>query len=107
MAQAMASSLAALDGGSLKINGGSARWNSGSAVRVGFSVRPGGLSVVRAQQVPGEAETSRRALLGVAAAGLVSGSSFVQSGLAEVQSIKVGPPPPPSGGLRKSSYLLL
>lgn len=99
MAQAMASSLAALDGGSLKINAGSARWNSGSTIRVGFSVRPGGLLVVRAQQGSGEAETSRRALLGVTAAGLVSGSSFVQSGLAEVQSIKVGPPPPPSGGL--------
>ena len=56
---------------------------------------------VRAQQAPAEPETSRRAMLGLVAAGLASGS-FVQAVLAEAKRIKVGPPPPPSGGLRKS-----
>ncbi|XP_057471053.1 oxygen-evolving enhancer protein 3-2, chloroplastic-like [Actinidia eriantha] len=58
--------------------------------------RPG--LVVRAQQGQGEPETSRRAVLGLVAAGLASGS-FVQAVLAEAKPIKVGPPPPPSGGL--------
>ncbi|RIV38523.1 hypothetical protein D2V08_00015, partial [Flagellimonas lutimaris] len=50
------------------------------------------------QQSSGETETSRRAMLGLVAAGIVSGS-FVQAVLAEAKPIKVGPPPPPSGGL--------
>ncbi|GFS29454.1 photosystem II subunit QA [Actinidia rufa] len=54
--------------------------------------------IVRAQQVQGEPETSRRAVLSLVAAGLASGS-FVQAVLAEAKPIKVGPPPPPSGGL--------
>ena len=55
--------------------------------------------VVRAQQ--SESETSRRAVLGLIATGLASGS-FVQAVLADAKPIKLGPPPPPSGGLRKS-----
>ncbi|KAK9265396.1 hypothetical protein L1049_003402 [Liquidambar formosana] len=53
---------------------------------------------LRAQQVPAESDTSRRAVLGLVATGLASGS-FVQAVLAAAKSIKVGPPPPPSGGL--------
>uniref|UniRef100_A0A0F7H0W1 16 kDa subunit of oxygen evolving system of photosystem II n=1 Tax=Hypseocharis bilobata TaxID=253189 RepID=A0A0F7H0W1_9ROSI len=55
---------------------------------------------VRAQQQASSAEpeTSRRAMIGLVAAGLAS-SSLVQSALADGKSIKVGPPPPPSGGL--------
>nr|GEV78581.1 oxygen-evolving enhancer protein 3-2, chloroplastic [Tanacetum cinerariifolium] len=52
--------------------------------------------VVRAQQ--GESETSRRAVLGLIATGLASGS-FVQAVLADAKPIKLGPPPPLSGGL--------
>ncbi|KAH9611190.1 hypothetical protein KSS87_011373 [Heliosperma pusillum] len=51
---------------------------------------------IRAQQV--SAETSRRALLGLVAAGVTSGA-FVQAVLAEAKQIPIGPPPPPSGGL--------
>lgn len=58
-----------------------------------------GLFTVRAQQgSAGDAETSRRAVLGLVAAGLATGS-FVQAVLAEARPIKIGPPPPPSGGL--------
>lgn len=46
------------------------------------------------------AQSSRRAVLGLVAAGL-AGGSFVKAVLAEAKSIKIGPPPPPSGGLRK------
>ncbi|KAL9243542.1 hypothetical protein vseg_017417 [Gypsophila vaccaria] len=61
------------------------------ASRVGFSVR--------AQQGSADAkETSRRAVLGLVATGLVS-SSFVQAVLADAKQIPVGPPPAPSGGL--------
>ncbi|XP_074272085.1 oxygen-evolving enhancer protein 3, chloroplastic-like [Silene latifolia] len=54
-----------------------------------------GLSI-RAQQV--SVETSRRAMLGLVAAGVTSGA-FVQAVLAEAKKIPIGPPPPPSGGL--------
>ncbi|KAI3682898.1 hypothetical protein L1987_83252 [Smallanthus sonchifolius] len=54
--------------------------------------------VVRAQQGEAESETSRRAVLGLIATGLASGS-FVQAVLADAKPIKLGPPPPPSGGL--------
>jgi photosystem II oxygen-evolving enhancer protein 3 len=104
MAQAMAS-MAGLRGssqavleGSLQLSG-STRLNGNGSGRVAMA--RSGLSI-RAQQVPAEPETSRRAVLGLVAAGLASGS-FVQAVLAEAKSIKVGPPPPPSGGLRKSS----
>ncbi|TLM24471.1 hypothetical protein FEC38_19075, partial [Acinetobacter baumannii] len=60
-----------------------------------FGVTRTGL-VVRAQQ--SESETSRRAVLGLIATGLASGS-FVQAVLADAKPIKLGPPPPPSGGL--------
>ncbi|XP_041023435.1 oxygen-evolving enhancer protein 3-2, chloroplastic-like [Juglans microcarpa x Juglans regia] len=102
MAQAIASmaglrgsSQAVLDG-SLRLSG-STRLNVNGNSRVVAMTRPG--LTVRAQQpVPAEPETSRRAVLGLVAAGLASGS-FVQAVLAEAKSIKVGPPPPPSGGL--------
>ncbi|KAJ1439499.1 PsbQ-like domain superfamily [Sesbania bispinosa] len=100
MAQAMASmtglrgsSQAVLEG-SLQLSG-STRLNLQSNNRVS-STRSG--LTVRAQQVPAEPQSSRRAMIGVVAAGLAS-ASFVQAVLAEAKSIKVGPPPPPSGGL--------
>lgn len=102
MAQAMASvsglrgsSQAVLEG-SLQLSG-STRLNVSTNARVAMA-RPG-LSV-RAQQMPAEPETSRRAMLGLVAVGLASGS-FVQAVLAEPLPIKLGPPPPPSGGLRE------
>ncbi|KAG6416521.1 hypothetical protein SASPL_123953 [Salvia splendens] len=96
MAQAMAS-MAGLRGSSQALLEGSLQSNrlsSGTtsrtaAARTGFSIR--------AQQA--ETETSRRAMLGLVATGIVSGS-FVQAVLAEAaKPIKIGPPPPPSGGL--------
>lgn len=111
MAQAMAS-MAGLRGssqavleGSLQLSGSSRLAGSGSnrvvSGRAGF--------VVRAQQGPIEGEpvgpSSRRAVLGLVAAGL-AGGSFVKAVLAEVKPIKVGPPPPPFGGLRKHLSLV-
>ncbi|XP_050370349.1 oxygen-evolving enhancer protein 3-2, chloroplastic-like [Argentina anserina] len=102
MAQAMASmaglhgsSQAVLEGSTLHLSGSSrlniVGNNSRLAVtRTGFAIR--------AQQVSAEPETSRRAMLGLVAVGLASGS-FVQAVLAEAKPIKVGPPPPLSGGL--------
>nr|DAD23219.1 TPA_asm: hypothetical protein HUJ06_024682 [Nelumbo nucifera] len=104
MAQAMAS-MAGLRGssqavleGSLQLNGStrlSVHGNNRLAVsRSGFTVR--------AQQASSDSESasqsSRRAVLGLVAAGLAT-SSFVQAVLADAKSIKLGPPPPPSGGL--------
>ncbi|KAM1154572.1 hypothetical protein FF1_036889 [Malus domestica] len=101
MAQAMASvagmhgsSQAVLEG-SLHLSG-SSRLNTVSSTGR-LAVARSGLTI-RAQQVPSEPETSRRAVLGLVAVGLASGS-FVQAVLAEAKPIKVGPPPLPSGGL--------
>ncbi|KAI4346451.1 hypothetical protein L6164_007346 [Bauhinia variegata] len=99
MAQAMAS-MAGLRGSSqavLEGSLGSTRLNvpSRSSSRVSLA-RPG--LTVRSQQLPSEHETSRRAMIGLVAAGLAS-VSFAQAVLADALSIKVGPPPPPSGGL--------
>ncbi|KAG8490926.1 hypothetical protein CXB51_014709 [Gossypium anomalum] len=100
MAQAMAStaglrgsSQAVLDG-SLQLSG-QTPFNIPSNNRV--AVGKSGFTV-RAHQTPAEPETGRRAMLGLVAAGLATGS-FVQAVLADARSIKVGPPPPPSGGL--------
>ncbi|XP_061370810.1 oxygen-evolving enhancer protein 3-2, chloroplastic [Gastrolobium bilobum] len=100
MAQAMAS-MAGLRGssqavleGNLQLSG-STRLNVHSGSRVS-STRSG--FIVRAQQVHAEPQSSRRAMIGLVAAGLASGS-FVQAVLADAKSIKVGPPPPLSGGL--------
>ncbi|ESR62379.1 hypothetical protein CICLE_v10016525mg [Citrus x clementina] len=102
MAQAMAS-MAGLRGsshsqavleGSFQLSGPH-RLNAPSNSRVAVA-RPG--FTVRAQQASNEPETSRRAMLGLVAAGVASGS-FVQAVLADATPIKVGPPPPPSGGL--------
>ncbi|KAL5774721.1 hypothetical protein ACOSP7_012278 [Xanthoceras sorbifolium] len=99
MAHAMASSMAGLRGssqgvleGSLQISGSTTRLNVASNTRVSVA-RPG--FAVRASA---ETETSRRAMMGLVAAGVASGS-FVQAVLADAIPIKVGPPPPPSGGL--------
>ncbi|KAL5841875.1 hypothetical protein ACOSQ3_012478 [Xanthoceras sorbifolium] len=99
MAHAMASSMAGLRGssqgvleGSLQISGSTTRLNVASNTRVSVT-RPG--FAVRASA---ETETSRRAMIGLVAAGVASGS-FVQAVLADAIPIKVGPPPPPSGGL--------
>ncbi|GAY34253.1 hypothetical protein CUMW_010420 [Citrus unshiu] len=98
MAQAMAS-MAGLRGSSHSqaVLEGSFpnRLNAPSNSRVAVA-RPG--FTVRAQQASNEPETSRRAMLGLVAAGVASGS-FVQAVLADATPIKVGPPPPPSGGL--------
>ncbi|PSS04729.1 Oxygen-evolving enhancer protein like [Actinidia chinensis var. chinensis] len=88
MVQAMAS-MSGLVGGSTRLSPAS------GSIRAAVA-RPG--LIVRAQQGPVELETTRRAVLGLVATGLASGS-FVQAVLAEAKSIKVGPPPPPSGGL--------
>lgn len=93
MAGLRGSSQAVLEG-SLQLSG-STRLNVNGSGRVAMA--RSGLSI-RAQQVPAEPETSRRAVLGLVAAGLASGS-FVQAVLAEAKSIRVGPPPAPSGGL--------
>ncbi|KAF3451632.1 hypothetical protein FNV43_RR07727 [Rhamnella rubrinervis] len=98
MAHAMAS-MAGLHGSSqavLEGSLGSTRLNIVGNTRV--PVNRSGFTVRAAQQVPAEPETSRRAVLGLVAAGLATGS-FVQAVLAEAKPIKVGPPPPPSGGL--------
>ncbi|KAL1834290.1 hypothetical protein ACET3Z_003941 [Daucus carota] len=101
MAQAMASmtglhgsSQAVLEG-TMQISG-SNRLSTSSNKRI-VMARPG--LVVRAQQVSTEnPETSRRAMLGLVAAGLAS-ASLAKEALAAATSIKVGPPPAPSGGL--------
>ncbi|GKV19225.1 hypothetical protein SLEP1_g29513 [Rubroshorea leprosula] len=95
MAQAMAS-MAGLRGTSQAVLEGS-RLNMAAATKTRVGVPRSGY-VVRAQQRSAESETSRRAMLGLVATGLASGS-FVQTVLADGLSIKVGPPPPPSGGL--------
>ncbi|KAI3466602.1 hypothetical protein Pfo_023265 [Paulownia fortunei] len=101
MAQAMAS-IAGFRGssqtvleGSLQLSG-SSRLGTVNTSRIPLA-RPG-FSVRSQQQSSAETETSRRAMLGLVAAGIASGS-FVQAVLAEAKPIKVGPPPPPSGGL--------
>lgn len=103
MAQAMAS-MAGLRGtsqavleGSLQLSGSNRLLNVPSNTTRVAVARPG-LAVRVQQQVSGELETSRRAMLGLVAAGLASGS-FVQVVLADALPIKLGPPPPPSGGL--------
>jgi len=98
MAQAMASMAGSLQvSGSTRLHGN----RVASVTRAGFTVRA---QQQQQQQVSGEAQSSRRAVLSLVAAGLATGS-FVQAVLADAKSIKVGPPPPPSGGLRKSIFL--
>ena len=102
MAQAMAS-MTGLRGSSQAVLEGSLQLSGSTRLNVNgngrLAMTRSGLTI-RAQQVA-EPETSRRAVLGLVATGLASGS-FVQAVLAEAKPIKVGPPPPPSGGLRKS-----
>ncbi|KAK3035105.1 hypothetical protein RJ639_032607 [Escallonia herrerae] len=93
MAGLLGSSQAVLEG-SLQLSG-STRLAAASSGRINLA-RSG--FTVRAQQGAAETETSRRAVLGLVATGLASGS-FVQAVLAEAKAIKVGGPPPPSGGL--------
>jgi photosystem II oxygen-evolving enhancer protein 3 len=82
--------------GSLQLSGSNRFSSSNKVVTTRSSVS------VRAQQ---QQESSRRAVIGLVATGLVS-SSFVQAVLAEAIPIKVGGPPPPSGGLRMYSFLI-
>uniref|UniRef100_A0A2N9FPU7 16 kDa subunit of oxygen evolving system of photosystem II n=1 Tax=Fagus sylvatica TaxID=28930 RepID=A0A2N9FPU7_FAGSY len=99
MAQAMAS-MTGLRGSSQAVLEGSLQLSGSTRLNVNgngrLAMTRSGLTI-RAQQVA-EPETSRRAVLGLVAAGLASGS-FVQAVLAEAKPIKLGPPPPPSGGL--------
>lgn len=104
MAQAMAS-VAGLNSSSHTVMEGSMQISRLSGGRVAVS-RPA-FATIRAQQQqqqPAETEAvaqrSRRAVLGLVAAGMASGS-FVKEVLADVKTIKVGPPPAPFGGLRK------
>ncbi|GFQ03680.1 oxygen-evolving enhancer protein 3-2 chloroplastic [Phtheirospermum japonicum] len=99
MAQAIAS-MAGLRGSSQAVLEGSlqsSRLSTTNASRTGLA-RPGGFSVRAQKQSSAETETTRRAMLGLVAAG-ISSASFVQAVLAEAKPIKIGPPPPPSGGL--------
>ncbi|OVA13154.1 Photosystem II PsbQ [Macleaya cordata] len=104
MAQAMAS-MAGLSGFPQAVFEGSLRLSGSNRLSVVSNV-PVNVSrsdfTVRSEQKPLEiestAQSSRRSLLGLLAAGLTTGS-FVQTVLADARSIKVGPPPPPSGGL--------
>lgn len=104
MVQAMAS-MAGLHGSSQAVVEGSLQLSGSTRLNIVGNTRlpinRSGFSVRAAQQVPAEPETSRRAVLGLVAAGLATGS-FVQAVLAEAKPIKLGPPPAPSGGLRKS-----
>ncbi|KDP20229.1 hypothetical protein JCGZ_09861 [Jatropha curcas] len=99
MAQAMAS-MAGLRGNSQAVLEGSLQLSGSTRLNVARNIRTvmvkPNFTVVSQQQA--EPETSRRAALGLVAAGLASGS-FVQAVLADAIPIKVGPPPPPSGGL--------
>jgi photosystem II oxygen-evolving enhancer protein 3 len=82
--------------GSLQLSGSNRFSSSNKVVTTRSSVS------VRAQQ---QQESSRRAVIGLVATGLVS-SSFVQAVLAEAIPIKVGGPPAPSGGLRMYSFAI-
>nr|BAG70023.1 16 kDa precursor protein of the oxygen-evolving complex [Salicornia europaea] len=101
MAQAMAS-MAGLRGASQAVLEGSLQMNRLNGPTTTRSGVPKLGLTVKAQQLSPETtsapETSRRAILGLVAAGLTSGS-FVKAVFAEAKSIPVGPPPPPSGGL--------
>lgn len=93
--------MAGLRGSSQAVLDGSLQSNRLSGANTGrTAVARAGFSVRAQQQSSAETETSRRAMLGLVAAGIVSGS-FVQAVLAEAKPIKIGGPPPPSGGLRK------
>lgn len=101
MAQAMAS-MVGLRGSSQAVLEGSLHITSSTRLTLPSNNTPR-VSVARPGFSPrassAEPETSRRAMIGLVAAGVASGS-FVQAVLAETAlPIKVGPPPPPSGGL--------
>ncbi|CAA3026271.1 oxygen-evolving enhancer 3-2, chloroplastic [Olea europaea subsp. europaea] len=94
LAGLLGSSQAVMEG-SLQLSG-SGRFTTASSSKIALA-RPN--FSIRAQQGSAETETSRRAMLGLVAAGIATGS-FVQAVLAiEAKPIKVGPPPLPSGGL--------
>nr|AFK41829.1 unknown [Lotus japonicus] len=103
MAQAMAS-MAGLRGSSQAVLEGSLQLSGSTRLNIHSSSSSSNSRVsstrltVRANQVPSEPQSSRRAVMGLVAAGLATGS-FVQAVLAEAKSIKVGGPPPLSGGL--------
>ncbi|PIN09509.1 hypothetical protein CDL12_17914 [Handroanthus impetiginosus] len=94
MAGFLGSSQAVLEGS--RQPSGSNRLIAANTTRVPLA-RPS-FSVRAQQENSPEVDASRRAMLGLVAAGIASGS-FVQAVLAEAKPIKVGPPPPPSGGL--------
>ncbi|XP_078437348.1 oxygen-evolving enhancer protein 3-1, chloroplastic-like [Wolffia australiana] len=103
MAQAVAS-MAGLRGASQGVLEGSRQMSGAGRINGGRAAAPSRqmVAAVRAS-AEGEtsaAQTSRRAALGLVAAGL-AGGSFAKAVLAEdpARSIKIGPPPPPSGGL--------
>ncbi|KAI3856975.1 hypothetical protein MKX03_019035 [Papaver bracteatum] len=103
MAHAMASTTG-LRGSSQAVLEGSLQLNSSTRLSGVSNNRVSVISrssfTVKAQSSDNEAvaQSSRRAVLGLVATGLVSGS-FIQRVLAEARPIKVGSPPKPSGGL--------
>ncbi|KAI3920411.1 hypothetical protein MKX01_000750 [Papaver californicum] len=103
MAHAMASTTG-LRGSSQAVLEGSLQFNSSTRLSGVSNNRVSVVSrssfTVKAQSSDNEtvAQSSRRAVLGLIATGLVSGS-FIQCVLAEARPIKVGSPPKPSGGL--------
>ncbi|KAK9133589.1 hypothetical protein Scep_013117 [Stephania cephalantha] len=105
MAQAMAS-MAGLRAnsqpvleGTLQLSGPTRLTLPSGSARLGVGRSGSSFTIIRAHHGKSEGEAaSRRAVLGLVATGLASGS-FVKAVLAEAKSIKVGPPPPPSGGL--------
>lgn len=106
MAQAMASMAGCIRGssstqavleGSLQLSGSNRLLHSNN--NSNKVTRSASVAVRAQQQQVFEGQSSRRAMIGVVATGLVS-ASFVQAVLAEAIPIKVGGPPPLSGGLR-------
>ncbi|XP_068644398.1 oxygen-evolving enhancer protein 3-1, chloroplastic-like [Aristolochia californica] len=99
MAGLRGSSQAVLEG-NLQISGSRSLTAGGSGR---LAMNRSGFGTIRAQQQPTESsdvvvQSGRRAILGLVATGIASGS-FVKAVLADAKSIKIGPPPPPSGGL--------
>ncbi|KAJ4957825.1 hypothetical protein NE237_024936 [Protea cynaroides] len=99
MAQAMASMAGLSGSGTLQLSG-SSRLSRVPGGRSGFSIRAQQSQTTLSSSTETEAvaQSSRRAVLSLVAAGLATGS-FVQTVFAAAKSIKVGPPPQPSGGL--------
>ncbi|TVU38703.1 hypothetical protein EJB05_12087 [Eragrostis curvula] len=67
----------------------------------------GARTAIRASAAAGEGETSRRAVLGLVATGIVGGALSQAANAEAVKTIKIGGAPPPSGGLRVENNVSL